>query len=332
MQRLVFTVLALIAYRAFAHVPIPGIQPTLLAQLGGGDYADRLSAMSLGVWPYFGGLVIVELAKTLAPGLRRWELSHPRNERITSNFARGIALLTAIFQAIGIAYALEGVNGAVTEPGSAFRLTCVATLVGGAFFVMWLADRITERGIGSGVWIFLGAQILIDFPFTLSSLAGQGDAGLITHEIGLGLVFTLVIFAGAIALVGADGRSSAAATCLWAVVMAQALLPPMLATTMALFLPRAWLLEGPFTFAVLAFCVAAFAWLYARSLRYANLPAPAGMHLAVIAGGLAALIIANLALPEIVLKTMPRSSQLIMLALVVLSVLTPWWRPRNSNT
>jgi hypothetical protein len=79
---------------------------------------------------------------------------------------------------------------------------------------------------------------------------------------------------------------------------------------------------------LLASFVALFVWLYARSLRRAELPAPSGTYLAVIAVVLAALILANLLLPAIVLQPMPRSGQLIILAVTALSVLSPWWKPR----
>jgi hypothetical protein len=308
-------------------VPIPGIEPKLIAQLGA-DYSDRLSTMGLGVWPYVGALVLVELVKTVAPGVRRWERRRPANARTIASITRALALLTATIQAIGISYALEGVAGVVTEPGATFRLTSIITLVGCAAFVIWLTDQITWRGIGSGVWVLLVAQTLIELPYTVAALASwQGDAGLGTVEIMIGGAFALAIFAAVTKLVIADGTGGAAATCLWAVVLGQAVLPPLLAP-LSLFVAAEKLGEGTLTFALLAIFVAAFAWLYARSRRRAELAAPGGTYLAVIAAVLAALILANLLLPAIVLQPTPRSSQLIILAVTALSVLTPWWKPK----
>ena len=76
---------------------------------------------------------------------------------------RGTAAL-ALFQGMGIAIALESQRSLVLEPGLAFRLTTMITLVTGTMFLMWLGEQITERGIGNGISLIIFAGIVLRLP------------------------------------------------------------------------------------------------------------------------------------------------------------------------
>ena len=77
-------------------------------------------------------------------------------------------LFLALFQAFGVAIALEGQQanglGVVMDPGMGFRIVAVTTLVTGTMFLMWLGEQITERGIGNGISLIIFAGIVAGLP------------------------------------------------------------------------------------------------------------------------------------------------------------------------
>jgi preprotein translocase subunit SecY len=329
-RRLLVTAAAVLTYRACTHVPLPGFDPQVLAHIEGMTVA-RVSIVALGVTPFISALTLVELAKVVVPQLRRWERSNPANRATLDRVVLLIALAAATAQAAGVALALEGITGLVEDPGVPFRLTCVASLVAGAAIVIWLANQISLRGIGSGAWLLFVIPVLADFPTRVAALADwQSDANLLATELLIGGAFAVLIFAAASAIVLAGKTAATQATCLWSVMLAQALLP-------LLLLP--WLLmnksqmsqvgENAGTILALAVFSAVLALFYARSLRLGGIDGPSPAFAVMIGVTLCALTLANLALPAIVERLIPRSGQLIILAVVVLSILLQWWQPET---
>jgi hypothetical protein len=327
-QRLLVTAAAVFTYCAGTHVPLPGLNPQVLTQIEGMTVA-RISIFALGVTPFISALTLVEFAKVVVPQLRRWERSKPANRATLDRVVLVIAVLAAAAQATGIAIALDGITGLVDEPGVPFRLSCVATTVAGAAIVIWLANKISLRGIGSGAWLLFLAPLLADFPFRVSALAGwQADRNLVATELLIGGAFALLIFAAVSAIVLAARTAATEATCLWSVVLAQALLPLLLLPwLLARSNSPALSLAGDSTGTILALAglTAMVVLFYARSLRLGGTDGPSPAFAVMIGLTLFALTLANLALPAIVDRLMPRSGQLIILAVVALSVLLPRW-------
>lgn len=90
--------------------------------------------------------------------------------RKITQYTRYGTLVLATFQALGIAVALESQAGLVLDPGLAFRLTTVVTLITGTMFLMWLGEQITERGLGNGISIIIFAGIAAGLPNALGGL------------------------------------------------------------------------------------------------------------------------------------------------------------------
>ena len=72
--------------------------------------------------------------------------------------------MLGVFQALGIAVALESQAGLVLDPGMMFRFTTIVSLVTGTMFLMWLGEQITERGLGNGISIIIFAGIVAGLP------------------------------------------------------------------------------------------------------------------------------------------------------------------------
>ena len=181
--RLWFVLCALVVYRLGAHIPVPGIDPVILKQLfesqsGGilgmfnmfsGGALSRFTVFALGIMPYISASIIMQLATVVSPKLEQLKKEGESGRRTITKYTRYGTVLLATFQALGIAIALEGQRGLVLDPGLAFRLTAVVTLVSGTMFLMWLGEQITERGIGNGISIIIFAGIVAGLPNAVGS-------------------------------------------------------------------------------------------------------------------------------------------------------------------
>lgn len=182
-KRIIFTAIALIAYRIGSHIPTPGIDAHALSsffnQAGGtllgffdlfsGGALRRLSILALGIMPYISASIILQLLAVVFPPLEKLSKEGEQGRKKITQYTRyGTVLLSAI-QAMGIAIGLESMRSPTGEhvvpgPGWSFRLMTTITLIAGAIFLMWLGEQITERGIGNGISLLIFAGIIVRVP------------------------------------------------------------------------------------------------------------------------------------------------------------------------
>jgi preprotein translocase subunit SecY len=205
-RRLVFLLLALVVYRIGAHIPVPGIDPVQLQQLfqgqqGGilnlfnmfsGGALSRFTVFALGIMPYISASIIMQLMTYVVPTLEALKKEGEAGRRKITQYTRYGTLLLAIFQSLGIAFALEGSPGLVISPGMGFRMTAVVSLVAGTMFLMWLGEQITERGLGNGISILIFAGIVAGLPSAIGGLFELIRTGAMSIIAGL-FIITLVV-------------------------------------------------------------------------------------------------------------------------------------------
>ncbi|OGA36171.1 MAG: preprotein translocase subunit SecY [Betaproteobacteria bacterium RIFCSPLOWO2_12_FULL_64_23] len=177
-KRLLFLLGALVVFRIGAHIPVPGIDPNVLADLfksqqGGilgmfnmfsGGALSRFTIFALGIMPYISSSIIMQLMTTVSPQLEQLKKEGQAGQRKITQYTRYGTVFLALFQAIGISIALESQPGLVLDPGLMFRFVTVSTLVTGTMFLMWLGEQITERGLGNGISIIIFAGIAAGLP------------------------------------------------------------------------------------------------------------------------------------------------------------------------
>ena len=205
-RRLVFLLLALVVYRIGAHIPVPGIDPAQLealfkGQAGGilslfnmfsGGALSRFTVFALGIMPYISASIIMQLMTYVVPTFEQLKKEGEAGRRKITAYTRYGTLGLAIFQAMGIALALEGQVGLVIDPGMGFRLTAVVSLVAGTMFLMWLGEQITERGLGNGISILIFAGIAAGLPNAVGGLLELVRTGAMNILVSL-LIIALVI-------------------------------------------------------------------------------------------------------------------------------------------
>jgi preprotein translocase subunit SecY len=213
-KRLWFLLGALIVYRIGTFIPVPGIDPLVLEQMfktqqGGilgmfnmfsGGALSRFSVFALGIMPYISASIIVQLLTTVSPQLEALKKEGEAGRRKITQYTRYGTLFLALFQAMGIAIALEPQAGLVLEPGLQFRLTTVVTLTAGTLFLMWLGEQITERGLGNGISIIIFAGIAAGLPHAIAGTLELTRTGAFSIPlvlmlfVGVLLVTALVVF------------------------------------------------------------------------------------------------------------------------------------------
>ncbi|KQY13481.1 preprotein translocase subunit SecY [Massilia sp. Root133] len=212
--RLWFLLGALVVYRIGAHIPVPGIDPIAMAQLfkqneGGilgmfnmfsGGALSRFAVFALGITPYISASIIMQLVSIVSPQMEALKKEGEAGRRKITQYTRYFTVVLALFQAFGIAVALEAQQGLVIDPGMGFRLVTVVTLLTGTMFLMWLGEQITERGLGNGISIIIFAGIAAGLPgalsglFTLVSNGSIGSFSAIIIVILVALVTYAVVF------------------------------------------------------------------------------------------------------------------------------------------
>ena len=210
-SRLWFVLGALVVFRLGSHIPVPGIDPTILKQLfdaqsGGilgmfnmfsGGSLERFAIFALGIMPYISASIIMQLMQVVSPKLEQLKKEGEAGRRVITKYTRYGTVFLATFQALGIAIAFESQAGLVLDPGMAFRLTTVVTLVGGTMFLMWLGEQITERGIGNGISIIIFAGIVAGLPSAIGSTLELARTGAFSIPLVV-FLFVMVILVTAL--------------------------------------------------------------------------------------------------------------------------------------
>ncbi|MDR0625236.1 MAG: preprotein translocase subunit SecY [Holosporales bacterium] len=181
-KRIIFTLLALIVCRLGTYVPLPGINPSVIAEFlkqnsGGimgfldmfsGGAVGRMTMFSLGIVPYISASIIMQLMTSVFPAFEALKKEGEAGRKKIGLYTRYGAIMMAAVQAFGVAAGLEHLSGhsgpAVTIPGWFFRVMTVLTLTGSTMFLVWVGDQITSRGLGNGTSMIIYAGIVANLP------------------------------------------------------------------------------------------------------------------------------------------------------------------------
>ncbi|MDO4951719.1 MAG: preprotein translocase subunit SecY, partial [Bacteroidales bacterium] len=229
-KRLVYTFLLVLVYRFGCFVVLPGIDASMLAGLqsstqeglvgllnmfSGGAFGNA-SIFALGVMPYISASIVIQLLGVFVPYFRKLQMEGESGRKKMNQMTRVLTILIICIQ--GPAY-MAAVHNQI--PGAAFvavnqlgwsnfmfNLVSTITLMAGSMFVMWLGERITDRGIGNGISLIIMIGIVARLPYALVAEIGakwatnNGGVLLLIVEI---IVWFFVVIA-AIALVQAVRR------------------------------------------------------------------------------------------------------------------------------
>ena len=216
-KRILFTLGILLVVRIGAHIPIPGIdgealgaaiqnfQNTLfgLYDLFAGGAFSRATLFALGIMPYISASIIIQLMGAVVPYFQRLQKEGEEGRKKITQLTRYGTVLISTMQAYGISIFLGSmtstIGGAVVpvvpNPGIVFTFTAIVSLVTGTMLMMWLGERITERGIGNGISLIIMVGIMSRFPSVIITevvYVQEGLRGLLGEIILIAIMFVIV--------------------------------------------------------------------------------------------------------------------------------------------
>ncbi len=187
-KRIGYTFLLVLIYRLGCFIVLPGIDPLRLADLqantkeglvgllnmfSGGAFGNA-SIFALGVMPYISASIVVQLLGIFVPYFRKLQMEGESGRRKMNQITRFLTILILCIQ--GPAYVTGMVpKYAVVAGWSGFVFNILSTLIlmAGSMFVMWLGERITDRGIGNGISLIIMIGIVARLPYALATEIGQ---------------------------------------------------------------------------------------------------------------------------------------------------------------
>ena len=211
-KRIVYTILLVLVYRIGCYIALPGINPSKLENNNGpggllgilnmfaGGAFSRASIFALGVMPYISASIFMQLAGIVIPQIAKLQKEDSGRRKI-NQYTRYLTVVVTAFQASAyVAYlrSPQYVNALAPDYSPfMFWLSTVVVLTAGTLFVMWMGEKITDRGIGNGTSLIIMVGILARFPSSiyqeLSAKNVNGGGGLLIFLIELAVFIAVII-------------------------------------------------------------------------------------------------------------------------------------------
>ncbi len=222
-SRIGYTLGILVIYRLGAHISLPGIDPNQLSALkqqtsegvlglldmfSGGAFSQA-SIFALGIMPYISASIVIQLLGIAVPYFQRLQREGESGRRKINQITRYLTVIILLIQAPSYLLNLHAQLPATAFvlQGMFFRVSSIIMLTAGTMFVMWLGEKITDKGIGNGISLIIMIGIIARLPQSLVAELGfrlEGGGGLIAFFLEFLIMF--VIFMISILLVQGTRR------------------------------------------------------------------------------------------------------------------------------
>jgi len=217
-NKIIFTLLLILIYRVGSHIVLPGIDPAKLESFtssnqGGilgmidtfaGGAFSQASIFALGIMPYISASIFMQLMTVLVPQMQKIQKEGDSGRKKINQWTRYLTVAVTLVQASAyVAYLRTSTGGAVYPAFSSyFWLTTVIVLTSGTLFVMWLGEKITDKGLGNGTSLIIMIGILARLPksFAQEYVAKSGRTGDLLVFL-IEIVVLIVIILGSITLI-----------------------------------------------------------------------------------------------------------------------------------
>ena len=172
-QKVVFTLAMFLVFRAGTHIPVPGVDVSVIEQmftsgnlfglldLFSGGALSKFSVFAMSITPYINASIIMQLLTVVVPKFEQWAKEGEEGRKKITQITRYGTVLLGFVQAIGMAV---GLKAAIINPSIGSTLLIALTLTAGTTFLMWLGEQITEKGIGNGISLIIFAGIVSRIP------------------------------------------------------------------------------------------------------------------------------------------------------------------------
>lgn len=208
-KKIIFTALMLLIFRIGAHIPAPGIDPSLITEMfnnnifgfvdivSGGSF-KKLTIFAMSIIPYINASIIVQLLTMVVPYFEKLAKEGPEGRKKMTQIIRYGTVVLGFAQALIMSIYIRG---ALVDTGVFSILTVAITLTAGTVFLMWLGEMITDKGIGNGISLIIFAGICSRLPsalFTMKEYVVHGQTSIVT--VVLFAIGAVLVIAGIIAV------------------------------------------------------------------------------------------------------------------------------------
>ncbi len=205
--RILNTLLFLLIYRIGSFIVLPGVNPLaletqgregilgLLNMFAGGSFS-RASIFALGVMPYISASIVVQLLGIAVPYFQKMQKEGESGRKKITQITRYLTVAITLLQSVGyVRTQIPADAKMMSEP--LFSIACMFILTAGTLFVMWLGEKITDKGIGNGISLIIMVGIIAQLPGSLVTefqSRSLGNGGIIAFLVELVALFFVIIF------------------------------------------------------------------------------------------------------------------------------------------
>lgn len=187
-RKILFTLAMFVVFRAGTHIPVPGVNASMIEQLFNsgnllglldmfsGGALSKFSVFAMSITPYINASIILQLLKVVVPTLEQWSKEGMEGQKKITKITRYGTVLLGFIQALGMAY---GLRMAINDPGFFSILLIAITLTAGTVLLMWIGEQITAKGVGNGISLIIFAGIVSRIPDGLHVIYQYLQAGTI---------------------------------------------------------------------------------------------------------------------------------------------------------
>ena len=220
--RILFTLGLIFICRFVSVVPTPGVNGAAIAQamneasrtgagllgmfdLFSGGALGMFAVGTLNIWPYISAQIIIQLMTAIIPSLERMAREGDVGRQKLNQVTRYLTLVLCAGQSLGLAITLEhgfgGVQNVVYAPGWSFRLLTMLCMTSATMFFMWLAEQMTQRGIGNGGSMIIMINIVSRLPRAIAEgIEAFREGNFNFVQLAVLLIVAFFVFAGTVAL------------------------------------------------------------------------------------------------------------------------------------
>jgi preprotein translocase subunit SecY len=213
-NKILFTLFIIAVYRFGSHVPVPVVDLHILAQqldpnhqsnflafinLFSGGGLSRMAVFSLGIMPYITSSIIMQLLTVVIPKLQQWQDEGEGGVKKINQWTRYMTVVLALLQSTALVFLFHSgsINNVDIFRAGTFTWQnvglIVMTLTAGTALIMWLAELITQRGVGNGMSILIFVSVISRLPSEGYAILKQGGAGKFVALLALGIAIIVAV-------------------------------------------------------------------------------------------------------------------------------------------
>jgi preprotein translocase subunit SecY len=180
-SKILFTLVMIAIYRVGTHIVLPGIDPNQMQKSGAnstgilglidafsGGAFNQASIFALGIMPYISASIFMQLMTVLVPRFQKMQKEGESGRKKINQYTRYLTVIVTILQASAYVTYLQGMTqqtgGIIAGYTNYFWLSTVVVLTAGTLFVMWMGEKITDKGLGNGTSLIIMIGILARLP------------------------------------------------------------------------------------------------------------------------------------------------------------------------